>query len=445
MNKAWAAALAGAALLVSVALAGEAGATVSTDSTWVDHFRASGAARDSGDFWRARDHLVRVRQLLGETPGVSYQMARLDARLGDVASALRGLSLYARSGLSRDAFGDADFASIANDSSFTAVAARIRANALPVQRAQVRHTLADAGLLAEDVAYDARAKRYFVTSIARGEVIEVNAAGRERRFAVSPHAARWGMFAAAVDARRGLLWVSEVATPTCEGHAIADSGRSALLAYSLATAKLVRRVEVARDGRAHALGDICVGADGTVYASDVTGAVLRLKPGARAFDTLAPAGTFSSPQQPALSPDGRLLYVADYSRGIGILPVAGGRVEWMAFEPGIALQGIDGLVSVPGALLAVQNGVRPVRVMRFELDATQRRVVRSLPIESGTERLGEPTHGVIAGGAYVFLANSGWDRVGRDQKLVTGADATRPVLLSIPLAGTTSPRPGENP
>ncbi|MCC6652792.1 MAG: hypothetical protein IT348_16690, partial [Candidatus Eisenbacteria bacterium] len=391
------------------------------------------------------DHMVRVRELLGETPGVSYQMARLDARIGDVASALRGLSLYARSGLSRDAFGDPDFASIANDSSFTAVATRIRANAQPVQKAQVRHTLSDAGLLAEDVAYDARGRRFFVTSIARGEVIQVSAAGRERRFAVSPHAARWGLFGAAVDARRALLWVSEVATPTCEGHAIADSGRSALLAYSLATAKLVRRVEVARDGRAHALGDLCVGPDGSVYASDVTGAVLRLKTGARVFDTVAPAGTFASPQQPALSADGALLYVADYSRGIGIVTLATGRLDWLAFEPGIALQGIDGLLSVPGALLAVQNGVRPVRVMRFELDATQRRAVRSLPIESGTERLGEPTHGVIAGGTYVFLANSGWDRVGKDQKLVTGADATRPVLLGIPLAGTTSPRPGENP
>ena len=105
----------------------------------------------------------------------------------------------------------------------------------------------------------------------------------------------------------------------------------------------------------------------------------------------------------------------------------------------VATTRIDGLNAVPGALFAVQNGVRPQRVMRFTLDASGTRVTAGEPIESGTARLGEPTHGVVADGAYVFLAGTGWDRVGADQRLVSKPDAPRPALLSVPLGGG---RPG---
>ena len=404
-------------------------------SNWQFQWRAATAARAAGDWSGARAHLLRVRDLIGEAPGVSYALARAAARLGERDEALARLADYAKSGLTRDALTDPDFAGLLGDSAFVSLVTRILENSRPVERATVAHTFADTNALIEDVAHDARRGRYFGTSIVRGVVYEVASGGAERVFAKSPHGTGRGFYAAAVDARRELLWVSEAATPTCEGWAEADSHRTGLVAFSLGDGRVARHVDVVPDGGPHLLGDLCVGPDGTVYVTDgPAGALLRLRPGATALETLVPAGGFGGPQAPALSPDGRRLYVADYGRGIAIVDLKTRAVSWLAYPPGIGLQGTDGLTAIPGALIAVQNGVRPLRVMRFALDATGTRVAGQSVVESGTERLGEPTHGVVAGSDYVFLANTGWDRVGADQKLAARPDARPAQLLRVPLA-----------
>ncbi|MFN8589222.1 MAG: hypothetical protein U0704_15640 [Candidatus Eisenbacteria bacterium] len=421
-----------AAVLVLASLAGE---SAGADSTWVDHWRAASAAREARDWGGMRRHLLLVRDEIGEAPGVSYALARAAARLGERDEALARLDAYARSGLTRDALSDPDFAGLLGDSAFVAVVTRIFEHSRPVERALVAHTFADTNALVEDVAWDAARKRFLATSIVRGVVYEVAADGRERVFATSPHAARRGLYGAAVDAKRGLLWVSEAASPTCEGWAEADSHRTCLVAFALADGRVVRHVEHEADGRPHLIGDLGVAPDGTVYATDgPAGALLRLRPDARAFEVLCAAGTFGSPQAPAVALDGRRVYVADYGRGIAMVDPATARVSWLGYEPGIGLQGTDGLTALPGALVAVQNGVRPLRVMHFTLDRTGTRVLTGDAIESASERLGEPTHGVMTGDDYVFLANTGWDRVGADQKLTSKPGARPAQLLRMPLA-----------
>jgi hypothetical protein len=123
--------------------------------------------------------------------------------------------------------------------------------------------------------------------------------------------------------------------------------------------------------------------------------------------------------------------VADYSRGIAVIDLRTRALTWATFAPGIGLQGIDGLYAFGRELIAVQNGTRPKRVVRLRLDHSGTRVVEAVPIESGTRRLGEPTHAVIVGKTLFFLANTGWERVGDDQTLGPGSDP--PTILRIEL------------
>lgn len=421
---------------VAAGLFAAAPATAGADSTWTDHWRAAAAARDARDWGGMRRHVLLVRDAIGEAPGVSYVLARAAARLGERDEAIARLGDYARSGLTRDVLTDPDFESLLGDSAFVARVTRVLENSRPLERGVVAHTFADTNALVEDVAWDAAGRRFLATSIVRGVVFEVGEGGRERVFAVSPHERRRAFFGAALDAKRALLWVSEAATPTCDGWAEADSHRTGLVAFSLRDGRVARHVELPFDGSPHLIGDLCVGADGTVYASDgAAGAVLRLRPGATAIETLVAPGTIDSPQAPALSADGRTLYVADYGRGIAVVDPRRGGVGWLAYPAGVGVQGTDGLTAHPGALVAVQNGVRPQRVVRLALDASGRRVTDCEVLESGGARLGEPTHGVACGTDYVFLANTGWDRVGADQKIAAKPEARPAQLLRVPLGG----------
>jgi hypothetical protein len=160
------------------------------------------------------------------------------------------------------------------------------------------------------------------------------------------------------------------------------------------------------------------------------GAVLRLRPGAKAFDRLDQPGDFVSPQTPALSPDGRTLFVPDYARGmatieLGTCPCA---ARWPANGAGVYTAGIDGLVRDGLSLVAVQNGTSPPRVIRFAHDLSRQEV-----LESGTPGLGEPTHGIVVGRALWFISDVGWDRFDDAGRRKAGAVASHPELRLLDL------------
>ena len=151
-------------------------------------------------------------------------------------------------------------------------------------------------------------------------------------------------------------------------YTAADSGKSAVLKYDLLSGKLRGRY-VAPDTGAHALGDLVVGTDGTVYVSDgIGGGVYVLAPGRDSLRALVQPGVLVSPQTPALSSDGATLFVPDYAIGIAAVNIASGKVTWITHSDSLALTGIDGLYRVGRDLIVVQNGLEPNRIMRLTLE-----------------------------------------------------------------------------
>jgi hypothetical protein len=86
-------------------------------------------------------------------------------------------------------------------------------------------------------------------------------------------------------------------------------------------------------------------------------------------------------------------------------------VHWLNQQDGakVALNGIDGLYYADGAFILTQNGTSPERVVRMKLDQSQTKVASEELIERSTATLGDPTHGVVVGDWFYYIANSGWD------------------------------------
>jgi hypothetical protein len=89
-------------------------------------------------------------------------------------------------------------------------------------------------------------------------------------------------------------------------------------------------------------------------------------------------------------------------------------MRWMERADGVAITGIDGLYRTESGFFAVQNGMEPPRVARLVPTPDGRGIARAEVLERGTPGLGEPTHGVFAGGAFYFIASSGWGRFDDD-------------------------------
>ncbi|MEQ1833756.1 MAG: endonuclease/exonuclease/phosphatase family protein [Candidatus Eisenbacteria bacterium] len=404
------------------------------ETTYAQHLALGRAAARRDERAAARHHLREVDAQCGGHTGAQAGLAALAARDGDREQASRWLGAIARSGIAHAFARDTSFARWADDPTFAALTTGFERNAQPHTTSRVRHELHDPELLAEDVVYDARGKRFLVSSIHQRRIVAVNATGRVTPFSVPGADSTWGLYGLGLDAARGLLWASTAAGPECDTVPAAEIGRTAVVAFDLRTGRVRRRIELPVSGTRQVLGDLCVGADGSVYVTEsLGGAVYRLRSGANALERLVAPGTYRSPQQPALAADGRHLYVADYSRGIGVIDLDRGTAGWLPKPYSLASGGIDGLVRQGDRLIAIQNGTAPHRVLALDLTPAGDAITGWQVLEKASPRMGEPNHGVVMGDTFVWIGDSGWDRVSDDGKLASPAGATAPVLMSLPL------------
>jgi hypothetical protein len=249
-----------------------------------------------------------------------------------------------------------------------------------------------------------------------------------RDFARSPN--HWPMLAIKIDATHSKVWATEVALQDFNSVPKKDWGRSALLCFDLKTARLLTRVE---GPHGSALGDMTLSPAGDVIVSDgASGGIYRLPVGAKTLQRLD-NGDFVSPQTPVLLPDGTRLLVPDYARGIGILDIATKQVTWLSLDGRFAIIGIDGLYLDHQTLLAVQNGTSPERVTAFTMDTALTKIVAEKTIERATTTLGDPTHGVVFGSDFYYIANSGWNSLDDHGATAPTAKRTPAQIMRAPI------------
>jgi sugar lactone lactonase YvrE len=394
---------------------------VDPEPRWAVLNRAAGQAIKAKDYAKLRDALRELKPLMPGNPRIVYNLAASDAVLGDPLAALAALRNLASMGLVYDFAGEMDFSSLRKSVEFAAVIKQIDANKKPVSHSTPAFTLPARDLIPEDIAYDAKTRRFFVSSVRQAKIIALDSGD----FAKTD----WPVLALRVDPKRRVLWAATGWAPQCARCDKTDEDKTALLEFDLDSGALKQRIESPVKGL---LGDMTIGSSGELYVSEgIHGAVLRLRQGAKTLERLDVPGEFPSPQTPALSADEKTLYVPDYVRGIAAIRLSTGHVTWLKPSDDIALNGIDGLYLYRDSFLAVQNGTSPARIMRFSLDLHKQEV-----LEANTPELGEPTHGTIVGDAFYFIANTGWDQYDDRGQKKPGSNPVESTVRKIALSGS---------
>lgn len=402
------------------------------DASWIEKYAAESAAANqtcaAKEFAGCRRHLVSLVELLDGRADIVYFLAKVEASLGDREAALRGLTLFSQMKLPlADPAADPAFAALRADGAFQEILARLAAARQPVSASRPFLTLAEKDLVAEDIAYDPAGERFFISSVRHGKILRIGKDGKASEFLAGGKPDIWAVQALGVDAKRRYLWAATSAMPQNLYFKAEDRGRSALLRFSLRDGALLKRYDLPRDSE-HTLGDLTVSPAGDVFVSDSHGPVYWVPHDDDRLQVLVAAGTFRSPQTPALSADGRTPFVPDYSRGISAVDLRTRQSRLVAHPPELSLAGIDGLYLSGDTMIAVQNGTSPERIIRMRLDASLSRIERFDVMESNSPWLGEPTHGVAVGNRFYFIVNSGWDRLADDGQLKPGAVFEAPAI-----------------
>ena len=402
--------------------AGAAAARAATDAhtRFTQLLAQAEAARHRGDNQSLLATSLQLATLLHHSGPATEQVAMAYAKLGERRQALDWLRALAAMGQSDEAApGRPQFTGIRSLPQFQRIVTAMRGNATPVDKAGGALRLRDARLLPEDIDYDPATRSYLLTSVLEKKIVRIGAGGTQKVFFRSPDG--WPIMALKIDSRRQIVWATEVAISGFAGVPRKEWGRSVLLCLRLQDGILLHRIEVPRTS----LGDMALLPSGDAIVSDGdNGGIYRARAGCtdsnlRRIDS----GQFISPQTPAPEGDDRHVFVPDYARGIALLDVRTGQARWLDAGRRHAMQGIDGLYFTDKGLLCVQNGAMPERLVLFELN-DKLQITRERIIDRSSPTLGDPTHGVVVGGEFHYIANSGWNWLGDNGRIKPGAGFT---------------------
>jgi hypothetical protein len=366
---------------------------------------------------------------LNGSPRATLQLMSAESVAGRQDDALRSFAQFVAMGQANDeALRAAQFEPLRTLPKFQAIQRDMAANTSSMSHAAEVFRLNPSVPIPEDIDYDPATKRFYISSVLGKHIVAVDMAGQVTAFAQAPD--QWPMMALKIDAARRVLWATEAAL---QGFALApekDWGRSAVLLYDLRSGSLLHRIEGPPQA---ALGDMTLDLNGDAIVSDGEhGGVYRVSRKTQTIERID-AGDFVSPQTPVVLSDGKHILVPDYVRGIGVLNPATKQVAWIPMEGRHDLSGIDGLYAAGNTLIATQNGTSPERVVRFALDASKTHVISESVIERATATLGDPTHGVMVGGYFYYIANSGWDNLDEHGVLIPGKTLSAPLLMRAKL------------
>lgn len=372
-------------------------------------------------------------QLLTLLPGYPrgiYFMAMAHADRGDRSGAFRALDRLAEMGLSFDIRKQADFAALRDTPEFTLLEQRFAANLKPTGLAEPAFRLTEKDFIPEGIAYDPASGDFFVSSVHLRKIVRVHH-GRISTFA-DRRSGLYSVLGIRVDAKHGALWATSAAMPQTQGFDTKMQGRTALFRFDLHTGALLASNPLPQTGN-HALNDLNVAPDGTVYVADGNGGVYVLKSGARQLVPLTPAGALRSAQGLALSANGSKLYVADYDGGLFAFDLKTGRLIRVATPPGVCVYGIDGLYADGNDLVATQNGIKPMRIVRYRLGDGGLAIKSAEVLDANDPLVPEPTLLTVVDNTVYVVANSQWSRFDANGHLPLDGSLQAPLIAKLPL------------
>lgn len=325
-----------------------------------------------------------------------------------------------------------DFKSLLDLPRFKTIQNEFALNQKAVNASEKAFTIPNKDLITEGIAYDSSSKRFFVSSIYKRKIVSVDANGKVTDFSLESDGL-WSVSGMRVDDARKILWVTTTAFPQMQGFQKADDGKSGVFKYDLRSGKLLKKYLLSNDAAKHALGDLIIAKNGDVYASDsVSPNIYRIANGKDELEIFLTSENFASLQGLAFSADEKLLFAADYSKGVFRVGINDKKILQITPDANTNPIGIDGIYFHRGNLIAIQNGFRPHRVARFVLNKDFTAITKSETLEANHADFNEPTLGVKVGNDFYYIANSQWALVGEDGKLAEDK-LKEPIILRLKL------------
>lgn len=337
-------------------------------------------------------------------PTFTYNLAAAYALTGKSDESLAVLKKVVLMNNTTEFEKDTDFNSLQTTEGFKAVLALQTAQSNVIANAKKVVTLSETALHPEGLTYLSKSKTWLASSIHKRKIVSFdNKTG---------HCTDWlktedmlAVFAMKADAKEQYLWVATSAMPEMENFSQALEGKAEILKVDIKTKQIVKRYEI--EGN-HVFGDIYVSKGNVVYISDSAKPMLYKieNEELKLFMSFEKDGF--NLQGITMNDKEDKLFVADYLKGIAVVDIKTLSKTWLTLPEGTIGKGIDGLVFYKNKLIAIQNGVTPIRLIQFNLNESQNQIDSFNILDQNRPEFDEPALATMVGNKLYFFANSPW-------------------------------------
>ncbi len=279
------------------------------------------------------------------------------------------------------------------------------------QRIDTAFAIPDKEFLPEGITYSRELQKFFIGSFFKKKIVSVNKQGVVAEFVPAGKYDVKAFCGLTIDNQNHKLWAICV-DPQPHG----EDWTTGLLSFDIRSGELLERF-VVNDNRS-GFNDLAIFHDGRIFITDSRGGTIWVKAiNASELTMILPRNTFEFPN--GICVVNEVLIVAD-DHGLWKVDPELKSAKPLAVSPRLTLGGIDGLVANGGALIAVQNGINPKRIIRITVNQRVDSVtsVGVLDSHDTTRDHFSPTTGITdEAGCYFYLNNAQLGSIGPDGRL----------------------------
>jgi hypothetical protein len=308
---------------------------------------------------------------------------------------------------------------------------RIKANASQVIiSADTAFMLTDRTLHTEGVAA-ASDNVFYCGSIRKRKIIKVEN-GAAKDFTRSAQDGLCSVFGIKVDTKKKILWASS--SPMEEMENYNSLLPSAVYKYDLNSGKLLKKFLPENPSLQLVLGDLTLSKKGDVYVSDSkSNLIIKVNESSGKLEQVFSSDDFWNLQGITFSDDDKFLFISDYIKGVYRLEIDKMELIQLTKTFDLSLKAIDGLSFYKNTLIAIQNGIKPIRVTQYTLNKENDALISYTILDQNNPAFNEPTLGCVYDNTFYYVANSQWSAYDKDHHIKPASELQDIVILKTDL------------
>ena len=323
---------------------------------------------------------------------------------------------------------DDDFKSLKETDNFKAILSLKEEQNKVAASSKLVVTLSEKDVHPEGLTYLAKSKTWLASSVRKRKIVSFDIKTGQCTDWLKDDKTL-AVLALKADAKENYLWVSTAAFPEMESFNKTIIGISEVLKIGIKTKKVVNAFTV--KGK-HVFGDLIVAANGVVYVSDSEKPIIyKIENDAMTEFVSFEIDGFNL-QGLVFNDQENKLFVADYLRGIAVIDMPTKTKTWLAYPQDASAKGIDGLIFYKNNLVAIQNGVKPIRVTELKLNKQQNQISSFKILDNNRPEFDEPALATVVGNKVYFFANSPW-KAYDENGVLDVTKVSNPMLFSCKL------------